>query len=330
MDTPPILEIERPRSAPELIGATFALYRRFPWLFPTLAFAVVVPYELIVLLATGTGPLGGRNLSFPTTMVLLAIEYFLITPLVSALHVHAVDDVRDGRTPTLGSVARRGLITLPVVVAAAIISSLGIAAGFLALFVPGVVFTLRWFVVAQAAALEDGSWTDALHRSHKLTDDHYGHLFGLWLLLGIIGGAPFYILGIAFGHSTTTPASFVVGVAVAVLLRSYAALATALAYFDLKARLRVAHKAGPVRYEPRSGRTVPPTGHPLDPDSWSDEERPAGWYIDPGAPEKMYYWVADGGKTWSKRSAKTPKDTLATWREVRGSRLREAGDEEPG
>jgi hypothetical protein len=318
MDGRPILEIERPRSAWELIGATFTLYRRFPWLFPTLAFAVVVPYEVIVLLATGTGPPSGGNLSFPTTMALLALESFLITPLISALHVHAVDDVREGRTPQLASVARRGLITLPVVVAASIISGLGIAAGFVALFVPGVIFTLRWFVVAQAAALEHGSWTDALHRSHKLTDDHYGHLFGLWLLLGIIGGGPFFVLGIAFGHSTTTPVSFVVGVAVAVLLRSFTALATALAYFDLKARLRVARKPGPARDEPRtsSGRTVPPSGHPLDPDSWTDEDRPAGWYIDPGAPQKMHYWTADGAGTWSKRTAKTPKATLREWEEL--------------
>jgi hypothetical protein len=318
MDGQPILEIERPRSAFKLIGATFSLYRRYPWLFPTLAFAVVVPYQVIVLVATGTGPIGGGKLSFPTSLLLLAIESFLITPLISALHVHAVDDVREGWTPTLGSVARRGLITLPVVVAAAIVSSLGIAAGFVALFVPGVIFTLRWFVVAQAAALEGEGWTDALRRSHDLTENQYGHLFVLWLLLSVITAAPFYLLRLPYGHSTTTAASFIIGVAVAVLVRSFAALTTALAYFDLKARLRIAPKAGPARYEPRSSsaHTVPPTGHPLDPDSWNDEDRPAGWYIDPGAPEKMHYWLADGANVWSKRTAKTPKATLAEWREL--------------
>ena len=37
MDGQPILEIERPRSAFELIGATFSLYRRYSWLFLILA-----------------------------------------------------------------------------------------------------------------------------------------------------------------------------------------------------------------------------------------------------------------------------------------------------
>jgi hypothetical protein len=321
-----ISEIERPRSATELIGATLSLYRSYPWLFPTLAFAVVVPYQVIVLLATGDGPIGRP--SFLTAMALLAIESFLITPLISALHVHAVDDVREGRAPKLGSVARRGLITLPVVVAAAIISSLGIAVGFVALFVPGVILTLRWFVVAQAAALEGEGWIDALRRSHELSDGNYGHLFGLWVMLGIVGGAPFYLLGIAFGHSTTT-ASFIVGVAAAIVLRSFTALATALAYFDLKARLHTA--SGPARYKPRSssGRVVPPAGHPLDPDSWSDEDRPAGWYIDPVEPIRMRYWPAGHKPQWSKRRARTPNATYDEWTAYREQAKAEERPEEP-
>src|SRR4029077_10474980 len=180
-DGQPIMEIERPRSATELIGATFTLYRTYPWLFPILAFAVVVPYEVIVLLATGTGPLGQAKLSLSTTLLLLAIESFLVPPLISALHVHAVDDAREGRDPAIGSVARRGLVTLSVVVAAGIITTLGTPAGFLLLVVPGVILYLRWFVVAQSAALEGGSWVDALRRSHERTQRNYLHIIGLWL-----------------------------------------------------------------------------------------------------------------------------------------------------
>ena len=47
---------EAPRSARRLIADTVALYRRYPLLFLMLAAAVIVPYELIVLLATGAGP----------------------------------------------------------------------------------------------------------------------------------------------------------------------------------------------------------------------------------------------------------------------------------
>lgn len=316
MDGPPILEIERPRSAFDLLGATIDLYRRYPGLFPALAFGVVVPYEVIVLLATGRGPLGGQT-SFGTGLLLLAIESFLITPLVSALHVHAVDDVREGHDPTIGSVARRGLLTVPVVVAAAIISSLGIALGFLALVVPGIFLTLRWAVVAQAAALEGESWVDALRRSRELTDKNYLHILGLVLLIGLIGGGVTYAVGIPFSNSHVTALSFIVGVTVVIFVRSFSALATALLYFDLKARLRLAPAAGSAREESEafSRRAVPPTGHPLDPASWSDDDRPRGWYVDPEKPEQMRYWLADGAGVWSRRRAKTPKATLAEWKE---------------
>jgi hypothetical protein len=328
MDGQPKLEIERERSATEVVGGTFELYRRYPWLFPTLAFAVVVPYQVIIMLAAEVGPTGGVRLSFLDTMVLLAIQSFLVTPLISALHVHAVDDVREGRDPALGSVARRGLITLPVVVAAAIISSFGIAAGFVALIVPGVLLLLRWSVVAQAAALEGEGWIDALRRSRELTKGNYLHIFGTWLLLGIVGGVPLVALGAATHHSTAA-VPFILGLALAILARSFTALGTALLYFDLKARLQAARRPAPVPSAPESssGGVVPPIGHPLDPASWSDEDRPAGWYVDPDSPWRMRYWAADQAQTWSKRTTKTPKATQSEWRDLRWVREKE---EDPG
>lgn len=319
MDEQPILEIERPRSAFDLLAATIDLYRRYPWLFPTLAFAVVVPYQVVVLLATGAGPFGASELSPATIWLLVAIESFLVTPVISALHVHAVDDAREGRDPTLGSVARRGLLTLPVVVAAAIISTLGIAAGFVALVIPGIYLSLRWAVVAQAAALEGEGWIDALKRSGELTDKNFMHIFGVLLLVGLITSGAFFLIGLAFDASTTTAASFIVGTVAAIFVRSFSALATALLFFDLKARLRLAPAARQAEREPHSssGRIVPPAGHPLDADSWSDEERPAGWYIDPAEPIKMRYWPAGYQPQWSTRRARTPNKTYDEWIEYR-------------
>lgn len=330
MDERPILEIERARSAFDLVGAAIDLYRRYPWLFPTLAFAVVVPYQLIVLVATGTGPLGGAGLSVGTSILLLAIEGFVINPVVSALLVHAVDDAREGHDPTLGSVARRGLITLPVVIAAAIIASLGIAAGFLLLIVPGVILSLRWAVVAQSAALDQESWVDALRRSAELTDKNYLHIFGLQLLVGLISGGAFYLVGLGFDPETTTAASFIVGTVVAVFIRSFTALATALLFFDLRARLRMSPSARQAAREPRSssGHIVPPSGHPLDPDSWDDQDRPAGWYVDPEEPSNMRYWPAGYQPQWSTRRARTPNKTYDEWIEYRKGADREDADRE--
>ncbi len=225
-----------PRSAGELIRAAFGLYRRFPILFLVLAAGVIVPYEVIVLVATGAGPFARGSLGFGVSSLLTLIDLALIDPLVSALHVHAVSEVTEGREPRLLPVARRGVQVLPVVAAAAIMSWLGIFLGFLALFVPGAILSLRWYVVAQAAAVEDDGWQSALRRSRQLTAGHYGHLIVFWIYVALLTILPTVLVGLAFGHKTTTAASFLVGMALQVFTWSLGALAEALMYFDLRSR----------------------------------------------------------------------------------------------
>jgi uncharacterized membrane protein (DUF485 family) len=87
------LELERPRSIWEMLVATFELYRRVPFFFLILAAIVVVPYEVIVLVITGKGPLALGQMGFVPRQLLVAIDSFLVTPLVSALHVHAAREV---------------------------------------------------------------------------------------------------------------------------------------------------------------------------------------------------------------------------------------------
>jgi hypothetical protein len=311
------MELDRPRSIRELVVTAFEFYRRVPVLFLVLAAIVVIPFEVIVLAVTHKGPLAQGQIAFLPRQLLFGIDSFLVAPLISALHVHAVREVGDDGKPSVASTLRRSLPTLPTVAIAAGVSWVAITIGSLVI-VPGLILTAMWAVVAQAATLERGSWLDALRRSAELTRGYRWHALGLVLVAGLIAGVPWFPAWFAFRHSTTTGASFAIGTAAQVLLRSFEALITALLYFDLKSRFGVAPKAGPALYEPRStsGRTLPPTGHPLDPDSWSDEDRPAGWYIDPGAPERMHYWVADGADSWSTRTAKTPKATLAEWRDL--------------
>jgi hypothetical protein len=228
--------VSAPRSARQLFSAAFELYRRFPLLFLVLAAAVIVPYQAIVLAATGAGPFAHGSLSFGVSSLLTLIEVALIGPLVSALHVHAVSEVAAGREPQLVPVARRGLQVLPVVAAAEIIAWLGMIVGFLALIVPGIVLWLRWYVVAQAAAIENASWQSALRRSRQLTAGRYRHIIVFSIYVVLVTVVPTMLVGFAFGHKTTTVASFSVGVILQVFTWSVSALAAALMYFDLRVR----------------------------------------------------------------------------------------------
>jgi hypothetical protein len=395
MDRGTNLEIEYPRSAWQLVGTTFALYRLFPWLFLILAAVVVIPYDFLSLLGRPDGPLHGP-LRGAVGFALAIADFSLVVPLISALHVHAVADVRRERRPAVRPVARRGLKTLPMVCVAATVGWLGVTAGLIALIVPGVLLYLRWSVVAQAATLGAKNWRDALHWSRVLTKGHYLHIAGLFLLTGLVIGVPTTLIDVAFGLRTTTAASFTVRTVVGVTTSSFTALAFGLLYFDLAARYREAptmvtaspsspgigdpltpfgytdanrprgwyidpEKPSRMRYwgaddKPvwsqntaktpgqtlvewenltarervsgsesddggaTAGDAVEPTGHPLDPASYSDEERPPGWYVDLDKPWRMRYWAADGKPGWSKRTAKTPKETLANWRDLRWKR----------
>lgn len=237
------INLDQQRSLREILAATARLYRRYPLLFAILALAVMAPYDLAVFAITGYGPLRQSHESAVTALLLLLLRTSLVTPLISALHMHAVVAIGQGRRPRLKTVASRGLQALPVVAAAEVMATIGIALGFVALIVPGIVLSLRWAVVAQAAALEDGGWLAALRSSAGLTATHYGHVFELVFLTGVIAAVAERGAGAAPLGSTSGAASVAVGTAVDTIIASFTALTLALLYFDLRARPEATERA---------------------------------------------------------------------------------------
>jgi hypothetical protein len=292
------------RKASRLIAATFSLYCLYPWLFLVLAAGVIVPYEL-VLLALGFSGADARG-SFGLEMILLATDLALINGLVSALHVHAVADVREGRRPEIRAVARRGVRVLPVVAAATIMSWLGITVGFLILVVPGVILLFRWAVAAQVAAIEHQGWLPALRRSRELTEERYRHIFVFFIYVGLITITPALLISLALDHDALGTRPFLVDLVIHVITASFSALATALLYYDLVARHESV--ATPVDGDARADSTQPQRSWDLS--GHSDEDRPKGWYIDPENPKRMHYWDDSGespgwkGSTWTTRKVR--------------------------
>lgn len=293
--------MNEPRSIGRLVAATFELYRRYLWLFLVLAAAVIVPYELISHAVTGSSALSREGLDFATQSTLTLISWTLVTPLVSALHVHAVTAVRNGDEPRIATVAVQGVRALPVVAAASIISGLGIGLGFLALIVPGVFLLLRWAVVAQAAAIEHEGWLPALRRSADLTDGNYIHVLLFILVVGTIAAAPLLIAAVTLGGTDVSPGAFALGLALSVIGASFSALGYAVLYYDLVARWEVAPAPAP---DGGAG-----TWNPL---AYTDEERPKGWYVDPSDPQRMCHWGGPELPEWN-GEAKTPRKIKRAW-----------------
>jgi hypothetical protein len=221
------LDLRRPRTIAEILGASLRLYARLPLLFIFLAGIVVVPYEVVVVVLSN----GRGTLSVSTELILLLIELALIDPFIAALQVQALVTMGDGERPEIKDVIRRGVAVLPVVAAAEIIAGIGIAVGVLFFIIPGLILALRWAVVAQVAAVEHTNWPTALRRSGELARRNYWRILMILVIVGILNELPADVTGSA-GH--TGPV--IAGIALAVIVHSFGTLLTSFLYFDLRAR----------------------------------------------------------------------------------------------
>lgn len=224
------------RSVWGIVKDALTLYIRYPVLFVVLAVVVVAPYDLFVLHVAGTSPLGSAaHQSFTLGLLLNLIHFSLVGPFISALHTHAVVLAGEGVRPRLRAVAGRGLLVLPVVMAAEIAANIGIYLGFL-LVIPGIILAFRWSVVAQAAAVEHEGWIPSLSSSARLTSRNYLRILGLFALTGIPTIAiRLSARALPLGGSSTT-LSVAIGILIDTVTASFAALTLALLYFDLRAR----------------------------------------------------------------------------------------------
>ncbi len=221
------LDLRRTRTIAEIVIDALRLYARLPLLFIFLAGIVVVPYEAVVLAVVHTS-----KVSLGTGLVLGIVDLALVDPFIAALQVQALLDLGEGQRPALASVIRRGLSVLPVVAAAEIVAGLGEALGFFFFVIPGIVVAVRWAVAAQVAAVERTNWPAAIVRSALLSRGSF------WRILGLIAFANLltYTAAAVIGGGGGSAAAVAAGVALAVLVHSFATLLANLLYFDLRAR----------------------------------------------------------------------------------------------
>lgn len=230
------LDLQSPRGLPDLFATSARLYWRYLWQFLLLAGVFVVPFEILVLVATSS--IHGTHLTAEQErqVLLLAIaDFVIIIPLVSALQAHAVLLIGQGERPRLGDVFRRSARAMPTVIAAWIITAIGVGIGFVAFLIPGIWLLLRLYVVAQTAAIEGTDWPTTLRRGFGLTRGSSWRILGMLVIIGLIDVTLTNVLGRA-AISNGGALADIVAVVAALLYQSFSALVGALLYFDLRAR----------------------------------------------------------------------------------------------
>ena len=171
--------------------------------------------------------------------------------------VEAVNDIRDGRRDhTIGSLFRSITPVLGPLTLAAIVGGLGIALGFVALIVPGLVLLTWWALIGPVIVMERTPAMAAFGRSRALVRGSGWQVFGVlvvMLLIQLVVAGVFQAIGEGISDDITVYSIAVL--AGDTLTAPLGALAAAVMYLDLR---RMRDSAAPPPPEPDAPPPPPP------------------------------------------------------------------------
>jgi hypothetical protein len=262
------LELYKPRDVGELLTDGFGTYFRNFGTFVGISAAVVIPVQLIVS-GIGLEQLWRSYDSTPSVAVLIlpaVVTALVVSPLVTAMTTYALLDIGEGRPPSARSAIQRGLDVFTPLFFTVLLAALGIAAGLVALIIPGIFVGIRWYFVAQAVVVEDKRGMEALRRSWELVKGSSWRVLGILLMVGgAIAGASQAIqapLGALSDAADSTLPALIGLIVTQTLAVPAGAVIAALFYFDLRAR--------------REGHVPGGGGWPAQPPQWPQPPAPPG------------------------------------------------------
>jgi hypothetical protein len=252
----PRLDLLRPRDTRGLFRDAFSAYFRYFSAFVAIGLAVVVPVELVVS-GIGLGQLSGGYPPASTGAELgvsLAEGYLLVGPLVTAMVIHALLAVADGRRPRPGAAITSGLEAFRPIFLAVLIGAAGVILGFVVFILPGIWLFVRWYFAPQAVVVDGRRSVGALERSAELVTGSWWRVFWVIIFATIAVGIPGTLIEVPFNlwaNSADSSAISLAGQVVASALTApLEALVLTLLYFDLLARRSLPAMVPPVQPPP--------------------------------------------------------------------------------
>jgi hypothetical protein len=236
------LELRQERDVGALFRDALSVFGRHALLFIALSAAVVIPTALIVE-GIGLEMLTGSYDESPPLVQLAiptAVEFLVVTPIIAAICIYALHQIAAGENPSAGQVFVAGFEAFTPLFGAVALAVAGIVLGFLALIVPGIYLTVRWYFVPQTVVIEGARGPVALSRSRLLVEGFWWRTLGLVVLanlattiFGLFVTTPFT----AIAESTDRAVWALVGSAVTTSIAApFVAIYSTLLYYDLLAR----------------------------------------------------------------------------------------------
>ena len=237
-----MIELERPRDIGALFGDSLSVFFRHAPVFLALSAAVTVPVHLVVegfgLSAFTAGY--DETLDPAETGVLAAVTFLVVSPLITAICIHALRSVAAGGRPGARRSFLSGFEAFTPLFFAVLLAAVGIALGLLALILPGIYLAVRWFFVPQAVVIEGARGPAALTRSGETVRGFWWRTFGLVILANLAATIPTLLFTAPFtaiAVSTDRAVWSMVGtICAGTITTPFVALFATFLWYDLRAR----------------------------------------------------------------------------------------------
>lgn len=215
----------RPRSATEIVDATFQLLRAH---YLQLVTITAVLYAPVIIL----------HLALPAELMFVVLLVSVVTnALVTGTTILMVSDAYLGRRPDAAGALRATSRRVFTLTFTAIEQGLIIFIGFMLLIVPGFIFAAWAISMVPVVMLEKRGLRAAFGRSRELARGKVGHVLKALLLIGVIYFIGIMVLGvtaasIGMAERNMNLASSLLGVLITPIL----GVGITLIYYDLRIR----------------------------------------------------------------------------------------------
>ena len=208
-----------------VLSRTVSTLMKNPAVFFGLALAAAIPSAIMeIMLPPSQG-----------TSVIMSMIDLMLNLAVQGAMAYAVYQVLRGGTASIGEAVSRGTAQVGVLLLSALLMGLGISIGMVLLIVPGVILYCVWVVTIPACVVEKLGPVASMKRSAELTKGHRMPIFGLLLVLTLIGFAIAALFGIVFAPLLNNPIAIILIVsAVLVIPQAFSNVMITIIYYDLR------------------------------------------------------------------------------------------------
>lgn len=218
--------MERKLDIGSVFDRVFAIYRdQFTLLIPA-ALILFVPVAILNGLVLSSGSILGSLLA----AAIAAVATYWYQGMV----VSAAEDILDGRRDhTVGSLLSSTTPVIAPLFGAGLLAGIAVAIGFVFLIVPGLYLLTIWAVIAPVIVLERAGVFESFGRSRHLVKGNGWQVFGVIVILFLLGFVIQLIISAAIDDSFALLA--LADLIVRLLVAPLSGLAAAVMYFGLKA-----------------------------------------------------------------------------------------------